>query len=59
VGPGSYATSLYAGRLVWNRQRFVKDPATGKRQARRNPHDEWIVEEVPELRIDDAALWRR
>jgi hypothetical protein len=48
---------LYAGRLVWNRQRFVKDPATGKRQARRNPRAEWIVEEVPELRIVDEALW--
>lgn len=23
---------LYRGRLVWNRQRYVKDPDTGKRQ---------------------------
>jgi site-specific DNA recombinase len=58
-GTGILRNELYAGRLVWNRQRFVKDPATGKRQARRNPRAEWIVEEVPELRIVDEALWER
>ena len=42
---------LYAGKIVFNRQRFVKDPATGKRQARENPRDEWIEHDVPELRI--------
>jgi site-specific DNA recombinase len=58
-GTGILRNELYAGRLVWNRQRFVKDPTTGKRQARRNPRAEWIVEEVPELRIIDEALWER
>ena len=29
-------------RLVWNRQRFIKDPTTGKRQARLNPPEEWV-----------------
>ena len=58
-GTGVLRNELYAGRLVWNRQRFVKDPSTGKRQARRNPRAEWIVEEVPELRIIDEALWER
>ena len=28
---------LYAGVLVWNRQRFIKDPNTGKRVSRPNP----------------------
>jgi len=58
-GTGILRNELYAGRLVWNRQRFVKDPATGKRQARRNPHAAWIVEDVPELRIVDEVLWER
>ncbi len=42
---------LYAGRLVYNRQRFIKDPATGKRQARRNPPDQWLEQAIPELAI--------
>ncbi|GGB12928.1 hypothetical protein GCM10011491_45870 [Brucella endophytica] len=48
---------MYIGKLVWNRQRFIKDPDTGKRQARMNPESEWITQEVPELRIIDDALW--
>jgi site-specific DNA recombinase len=48
---------LYIGRLVWNKLRYVKDPATGKRRSRLNPPIEWVVEEVPELRIVDQLLW--
>ena len=58
-GTGLLNNELYAGRLVWNRQRFVKDPMTGKRLARPNPPDAWVVEEVPGLRIVDDALWAR
>ena len=36
-GTGILNNELYVGRLVWNRQRFIKDPTTGKRQARMNP----------------------
>ena len=36
----------------------MKDPETGKRVARLNPEDEWIVQEVPELRILDDDLWQ-
>ncbi|WP_296644921.1 recombinase family protein [Roseinatronobacter sp.] len=56
-GTGILNNDLYRGLLVWNRQRFIKDPDTGKRQARLNPPDEWITEEVPHLRIIDDALW--
>ena len=56
-GTGILNNELYIGRLVWNRQRYVKDPATGKRQARPNPPDEWITREVPDLRIVDDQLW--
>ncbi len=56
-GTGIFNNELYIGRLVWNRQRFIKDPSTGKRQARLNPETEWIVEDVPFLRIIDDDLW--
>ena len=56
-GTGILNNDLCIGRLVWNRQHFVKDPATGRRQARPNPESEWIIEEVPNLRIVPQALW--
>ena len=57
-GNGIVNNELYIGRLVWNRQRFIKDPSTGRRVSRRNPEAEWIRTEVPELRIVDDALWQ-
>ena len=56
---GILNNELYRGRLVYGRQRFVRDPDTGKRQARPLPPSEWVVAEVPELRIVDDALWER
>src|SRR5687767_10352997 len=46
-GIGILHNGLYIGRLVWNRQRFLKDPDTGKRVARVNPPSEWITKNVP------------
>jgi len=57
-GIGILNNELYIGRLVWNRQRFVKDPDTGKRLARLNPPSEWITKEVPDLRIVSDELWK-
>ena len=57
-GIGILHNELYIGRLVWNRQRFLKDPDTGKRVARVNPPSEWITKDVPELRIIDDELWQ-
>jgi site-specific DNA recombinase len=57
-GTGIINNEHYIGRLVWNRQRYVKDPSTGKRVSRLNPETEWIVTEVPALRIVDDELWR-
>lgn len=48
---------LYIGELVYNRQRFIKDPETGKRVSRLNPPSEWIVQEVPELAIVDRDVF--
>ena len=58
-GTGILNNELYIGRLVWNRQRFIKDPDTGKRVSRPNPESEWIIRDVPELRIVDQELWEK
>ena len=56
-GTGILNNDLYVGRLVWNRQRFVKDVTSGKRQARLNPESKWLVEDVAGLRIVPDELW--
>lgn len=56
-GNGILNNEMYVGKIVWNRQRFIKDPDTGKRQARPNPESEWVIQEAPELRILDDDLW--
>jgi DNA invertase Pin-like site-specific DNA recombinase len=56
---GIVHNELYIGRLVWNKQRYVKEPSTGKRLARINPENEWVIQDVPELRIVDDDLWHR
>ena len=58
-GTGILNNELYIGRLVWNRLRYVKDPVTGKRVSRPNMENDWIIREVPELRIVDQGLWDR
>ena len=40
---------MYVGRLVWDRQRLIKDPASGEREGRPAPESEWGVQDVPEL----------
>jgi site-specific DNA recombinase len=54
---GILRNDLYVGRLVWNKQAYVKDPKTGRRLARPNPEQTWIVQEWPEQRILDQELW--
>jgi DNA invertase Pin-like site-specific DNA recombinase len=56
-GSGILNNELYRGRLVWGRQRFVKNPATGRRVARLNAAGAETVIEVPHLRIIDDELW--
>ena len=56
-GTGILNNELYLGRLVWNRMRYIKDPATGRRVSRMNPEDDWIRQEVPDLRIVSDDLW--
>ena len=56
---GILNNELYLGRILYNRQRFLKDPESGKRIARPNPEHEWATKEVPELRIVEDDLWER
>ena len=56
---GILNNEMYVGRLVWNRQRFVKDPETGKRVSRANPEAEWVTHDAPALGIIDATTWER
>ncbi len=56
---GILHNELYLGRITYNRQRFIKDPETGKRTARLNPEHEWIVTDVPALRIIGDEAWDR
>ncbi|MFY0624587.1 MAG: recombinase family protein [Pelagimonas sp.] len=56
-GTGILNNELYIGRQIWNRLRYVKNPATGKRVSRLNPEDKWVITEVPDLRIIDQDLW--
>jgi site-specific DNA recombinase len=48
---GLLNNSLYSGRITYNRQSFIKDPATGRRRARANAPEKWFTQEVPELAI--------
>ena len=57
-GTGIINNELYIGRLVWNRQRYIKDPSTGKRVSRPNCSEDHIATDVPELRIIEDGLWR-
>lgn len=56
---GILQNQLYVGKIVWNRQRFIKDPSTGKRVSRPNPESEWITHDAPHLRIIDDVLFEK
>ena len=58
-GTGILNNELYVGRLVWNRLRYLKDPETGKRISQPNSANDWVVHDLPELRIVDQDLWER
>ncbi|MET3923903.1 recombinase family protein [Devosia sp. 2618] len=54
---GVLQNRLYIGEIVWNRQRFIKDPSTGKRVSRLNPESEWQHSEAPHLAIVDRTVF--
>jgi site-specific DNA recombinase len=48
---GIILNELYAGVVVWNRVRMIKDPDTGRRVSRSNPPEEWKRADAPKLAI--------
>lgn len=56
-GTGILHNPAYGGRLVWNRQRMVRDPDSGKRLSRGNGEEAWTVADRPELAIVDAEIF--
>jgi DNA invertase Pin-like site-specific DNA recombinase len=59
--PGTIRAMLlnerYLGKLVWNKTKWIKDRATGKRRQVDNPREEWVTVERPDLRIVDDATF--
>jgi hypothetical protein len=53
-GIGIIFNDLYAGRIVWNKVRMVKNPDTGKRLSRPSPREEWRV--VPALPCASSTM---
>ncbi|WP_448189653.1 recombinase family protein [Azospirillum sp. sgz301742] len=56
---GILYNEAYIGILIYNRLEMVKDPDTGKRLPRLRPPSDWIVTEVPTLRIVTDEQWDR
>jgi site-specific DNA recombinase len=57
-GIGILANPIYVGRQIWNRSTWEKHPDTGRRIRKERPRNEWVVSELPELAIVDAATWQ-
>ena len=56
-GHGILVNPIYAGRIVWNRVRMVKNPDTGRRVSRNNDPTEWVTALAPELAIVPPELF--
>ena len=49
----------YIGILRWNQSYQERNPLTGKMETRSRPESEWLVREMPDLRIVPQDLWDR
>jgi site-specific DNA recombinase len=56
---GILRNTLYVGRQCWNKQKFTKDPDTGRENGTLNDEAEWVWADVPHLRIISDELWER
>lgn len=54
---GILHSPIYAGRIVWNRRQGLKDPDDGRRVRRNRDPDQFVWQDVPDLRIIDAETW--
>ena len=58
-GNGVIFNELYAGKIVWNKVRMVKDPETGRRVSRVNAREDRTSVEAGHLRIVEQEVWDR
>jgi hypothetical protein len=49
----------YIGIKKWNTTKRERDPETEKIRARKRPPSEWVVNDLPELRIVPQELWEK
>jgi site-specific DNA recombinase len=56
-GTGILNNELYVGRRVWNRVSYSMNPETEQTETRLNPETDWVVNEVPHLRIVPQDDW--
>lgn len=56
-GSGILNNELYAGALVWNKNKMVGNPNTGKRLSRPNQQSEWVRSNAEHLRVVSPELW--
>lgn len=56
-GTGILNNELYVGRPIWNRLEYRKDPISRMRVSRLRPESEWMLHDLPELRIVSDDLW--
>jgi site-specific DNA recombinase len=49
---------IYIGQVYWNRSYKVRDPESGRRVTRYRDPSEWVVADIPELRIVSDDLWQ-
>ena len=57
-GLGVLNNEKYVGRLIWNRSTWPRDPEQDGKQVRRElPPHQWVIQEVPDLRIVPQELW--
>lgn len=52
-GTGILRNPIYAGTIIYNRQRWLKDPDTGRRVSRLNAAADIVTSQAPGLRIVD------
>jgi site-specific DNA recombinase len=50
---------LYIGQIVWNRQKYRKNPQSERRVSKLNDQSNWEQVHAPELAIIDQELWNR
>jgi DNA invertase Pin-like site-specific DNA recombinase len=56
---GMIGCQLYIGKLIWNVNRSILNPHTGRKIQRKSKPDDIMVTDVPHLRIIDQDLWDR